>query len=60
MLRELKLGVWLDPTDVARLASEDGVVLDVEDADVIRLTSAPSALEEGADVARERWEDDDA
>lgn len=58
MLRELKLGVWLDPPDVARLADDDGLVFDVADADYIRLTSAPTALEEGAELARERWDDD--
>lgn len=58
MLKELKLGVWLDPSDVAKLASEDGLALDVEDAEVIKLSSAPTAMREGADIADEEYLDD--
>jgi hypothetical protein len=53
MLRYQILDVWLDPKDAANLCHNDKLVFDVSDFDYIKLQSAPTALEEAAEYARE-------
>lgn len=53
MLRELKLGVFLEGKELAQMATEDGLALDVEHAETIKLSTAPTALQEAATAHRE-------
>lgn len=60
MIREMKLGVFLEPQELVRMASEDDeLVLNVEDADVIKISSAPTALKEAQDALPEGEDSDE-
>lgn len=54
MIGEMKYGVFLEGTELAQMLDEDEkLALDVEDAEVIELSTAPTCLREALEMEQD-------